>query len=111
MTAKIVIAGVFMAGGVLCEQVLSDHRRELTPDEHFAVTHQDRLLSTEAGGATETVFPGDPDGGEVVVDEQALANAQAGLPSYPESFFTDEQIRKGGSVLYLVGKYLTSLPD
>lgn len=100
MTAKIVIAGVFMAGGALCEQVF-DHRRDLSPDQQFAVTHQERLLSTDT---TETALSLD---GEEVLDQQALANASAGAPSYPESIFTDEQIRSGASVLYLIGKWST----
>ena len=35
---------------------------------------------------------------------EAIKNADVNQPTYPESALTEEQIRHGGSLLYLLGK-------
>ena len=50
------------------------------------------------------------EGSEVTVDEEVEkvedVNELLNKASYPEPFMTQEQIKRGGSLLYLVGKSL-----
>ena len=60
-----------------------------------------RELETEI---TETVLTDVQEAELTEQEQQDLKNQLINQPSYPESIFTQEQIKNGASVLYLIGK-------
>jgi hypothetical protein len=105
--ALVVVA--LLAAATASEDPLSNSRRELDVESVQTVTDPaaaQQLVDVDENNDPDSLLIEEKLHDDDYVDETALANAAASVPHYPESWFTEDQIRNGGSILYLLGKYL-----